>query len=481
MMGIYQPGPVNKNKSKPIPNKVIGEVSKTPGTQIPPAKPLTKAQQAKSLHSKSRNSSVSGQNRNPYEKKQVGGILKNNPNVTSAMVNYMRKPKDTNTQTITATPALGDKMHDAISDAGTGVATWGTSFRRPTQNELQQGRGNWGERTKLISGAITQGLANELVGGVIGKVAGRLVTKSVTKSVPKSSTIDTGSSMWNKGQILDELVSKIPEDYRREIRGQMVNLSKEEFAKEAKKAGYIDFGHHWGVSSSGLSPLYENTNIVRGLLKDSAPITEDVAANSISAYRRIDNKNVNSIIKDMQPSNEGAFTHGITKGDDYVYIHKRAGQHNPKIPKLTSELSKEFPEITPTHQSVVGDFGNVQLQGKATGTVMHRVPEADLNKLTQAQIDNAKKAVSESSKRGLEFDFVNDKGGNTIYDPEKGFKFIDFDTKYPDVSNAVEGFRRQVKGGIEKITDMPADAWLKNKGLILSIIPALAMAKLNKK
>ena len=80
---------------------------------------------------------------------------------------------------------VGDRLHKGISDVATGVATWGTSFRPPTQGELQQGRGTWVDRTKLLAGATTQGLTNELVAGAMGKIASKIVTKSVTKSLPK--------------------------------------------------------------------------------------------------------------------------------------------------------------------------------------------------------------------------------------------------------------------------------------------------------
>ena len=76
MQGLYLPGgPLNKTKVKQTPTKIVGDVSKTPGTQIPPAKPLTTKPQRMALNKTPRKGSVSGQDRNPYEKKQDGGTF----------------------------------------------------------------------------------------------------------------------------------------------------------------------------------------------------------------------------------------------------------------------------------------------------------------------------------------------------------------------------------------------------------------------
>jgi hypothetical protein len=233
MMGLYLPGgPLNKTKVKQTPTKIVGDVSKTPGTQIPPAKPLTTKPQRMALNKTPRKGSVSGQDRNPYEKKQDGGVM---------------RPSDPRNRPVTA----GDRIHNAISDVGTGVATWGTSFRPPTDAEKKLGRGTWADRAKLLAGAATQGLTNEMIAGGIGKIAGKFIPKSVTKIVPKSETIDVGSKMYNRQNVTNEITTNAPME--KDLVEYLNGLPHDEFAAYAKKrAGYVNLGRYFTVTPSGL-------------------------------------------------------------------------------------------------------------------------------------------------------------------------------------------------------------------------------------
>ena len=360
MTGLYQPGPVNKNKLKQAPSKVIGDVSKTPGTQIPPAKPLTTEPQRMALNKTPRKGSVSGQDRNPYKKKQQGGNLFKtnktafvdstlNANKDLEWVKRLRQPNTPSIETpqnIEGVPrgsrsthlmsddgrgyvfpaivdrgrgleylgtnaenyarktntgiqfpenkgtwfaangykqgtgvlkqqqggkyppmneaeaaagvdkppmvpsTLGDKIHNAISDVGTGVATWGTSFRPPTQGELQQGRGSWGDRAKLLAGATEQGLTNEMLAAGIGKVAGEFIPKAMPSVVPESRPIDVGSRMYNRQNVTNELAINAP--MSKDLTEWLNGLSPDKFADYAKeRGGYTNIGRYFTVTPSG--------------------------------------------------------------------------------------------------------------------------------------------------------------------------------------------------------------------------------------
>jgi hypothetical protein len=56
-----------------------------------------------------------------------------------------------------------------INDVGTGILTWGTGLRPPSDEEIQQGRGSWNDRTPLLTGAVTQGLMNEMAPALVQK------------------------------------------------------------------------------------------------------------------------------------------------------------------------------------------------------------------------------------------------------------------------------------------------------------------------
>jgi hypothetical protein len=145
---------------------------------------------------------------------------------------------------------IGDRIHNAISDVGTGVATWGTSFRPPTDVEKKLGRGTWADRAKLLAGATAQGLTNEMIGAGIGKVAGKFVPKPVPTPVTKSQTIDVGSRMYNRQNVTNEMATNapMPKDFIEYLNG----LSHEGFADYAKnRGGYTNIGRYFTVTPSG--------------------------------------------------------------------------------------------------------------------------------------------------------------------------------------------------------------------------------------
>jgi hypothetical protein len=89
--------------------------------------------------------------------------------------------------TVTQGLSTGERIHNAISDIGTGVATWGTSLRPPNQQEIKQGRGDWGQRSKLLANSATQGIANELVGGAMSKGSELLFNSKVANSIKEAA------------------------------------------------------------------------------------------------------------------------------------------------------------------------------------------------------------------------------------------------------------------------------------------------------
>lgn len=137
------------------------------------------------------------------QSKQVGGLLKNNPNTTGAMVNYMRKPINTNTQAVAPAPTTGEKIHNTLSDLGTGVATWGTSFRRPTPEELNLGRSGWAGRAKLLSGAATQGMVNTMIGAGLSKLAAPAVAPAIKRTAVGTADVADSTSELRKRLMQD--------------------------------------------------------------------------------------------------------------------------------------------------------------------------------------------------------------------------------------------------------------------------------------
>lgn len=186
--------------------------------------------------------------------KQDGGLLKSNQagakyppmNEAEASSGPMPPPMVPST--------LGDRIHKGISDVATGVATWGTSFRPPTNGELQQGRGTWADRAKLLAGATTKGLTNEMIASGIGKVAGRFLPKPVPTPTPAPAPqpyINRGDGMFNKQNVINDLASSMGfggEEGRQIALGELPKKSDEEFAALATKAGYKQLGKYWALT-----------------------------------------------------------------------------------------------------------------------------------------------------------------------------------------------------------------------------------------
>lgn len=68
------------------------------------------------------------------------------------------------------------QLGNTISDSGTNMLTLATKFQTPTDNEIQQGRGNWSDRGKLIANATSNHLSNELTAGAMGWVGNKVAS-----------------------------------------------------------------------------------------------------------------------------------------------------------------------------------------------------------------------------------------------------------------------------------------------------------------
>lgn len=79
------------------------------------------------------------------------------------------KPKTAELQKQVNKDYSREQLGNTINDVGTNALTMFTQFRKPTEEELVQGRGNWNERTPLLVNSLEQGLINEMLGESIIK------------------------------------------------------------------------------------------------------------------------------------------------------------------------------------------------------------------------------------------------------------------------------------------------------------------------
>jgi hypothetical protein len=195
------------------------------------------------------------------------------------------KSSDPNNIPITNKDRIVEKIHNTISDVATGVSTWGTSLRPPNQEEINQGRGGWSERSSILVKSATQGMANELVGGLIGKIAGKLSNPAkVIKDIIKpevtieadalkakmakfQAKIDASkaagpnyvtatpnaSGIYNKAEVIDHYLGSYPKGLTPGIKEDIMSKSKDEFSQFIKdKTAFQQTGNHWIYSTSKL-------------------------------------------------------------------------------------------------------------------------------------------------------------------------------------------------------------------------------------
>jgi hypothetical protein len=74
------------------------------------------------------------------------------------------------------------KTQRNLADIATGVATWGTQFRKPNQKELNAGRKGGIDRITMLAKNQTAGLVNEMLGAGMGKIAQKIVDKGIKYS-----------------------------------------------------------------------------------------------------------------------------------------------------------------------------------------------------------------------------------------------------------------------------------------------------------
>jgi len=90
-------------------------------------------------------------------------VLPKKLDFTGFAFGFERMQRDT-AGAIRAADTLSDRIHNFFADMATGVLTWGMQFRRPRPEEIEAGRGSWGERLPLITEAATYGMLDEMTG-----------------------------------------------------------------------------------------------------------------------------------------------------------------------------------------------------------------------------------------------------------------------------------------------------------------------------
>lgn len=154
----------------------------------------------------------------PILKAQQGSKL------TAEQLAYLKKnnkvpygPEDTMTSSSMHNRPITDaeRTHNKIADVATGVATWGTQLREPTQTELNQGRAGGMKRLGLLARSATWGLGNELTGGLLAKalpavankVAGRTIKQLYYQEAPWTFKPKPGA-YYHRSPDLTNVVSK---------------------------------------------------------------------------------------------------------------------------------------------------------------------------------------------------------------------------------------------------------------------------------
>jgi hypothetical protein len=201
------------------------------------------------------------------------------------------RSSDPNNIPVTNKDRIGEKIHNAISDIGTGVSTWGNSFRAPTEEEKVGNRTGWDYRSQFLAKQATQGMVNELTGGAISKVAGVLSKGTVkatsfiqpevkieapavigetdavkAKMAKFQAKIDASkaangfetakpntSGIYNKAEVINHYLGSYPKGLGAGIKEDIMSKSKDEFSQFVKdKTNFQQTANHWIYSPSKL-------------------------------------------------------------------------------------------------------------------------------------------------------------------------------------------------------------------------------------
>lgn len=111
---------------------------------------------------------------------------------TGLLSDYKKKPEYVG-PTLKASETLSEKIHNTLSDIATGV-TVAPQLRKPTPEEYQMGRGDWGQRAQLMAKSTTWAMVDELTGAAIPAVA---------QAIPKVT-----SKLKNNPVYWDDIYSK---------------------------------------------------------------------------------------------------------------------------------------------------------------------------------------------------------------------------------------------------------------------------------
>ena len=110
-------------------------------------------------------------------------VLPKKLDFTGFAFGFERMQRDT-AGAIRAADTLSDRIHNFFADMATGVLTWGMQFRRPNPEEIEAGRGSWGERLSLITEAATYGMLDEMTGKVVSLIPDAVQAVKRAKAFP---------------------------------------------------------------------------------------------------------------------------------------------------------------------------------------------------------------------------------------------------------------------------------------------------------
>ena len=110
-------------------------------------------------------------------------VLPKKLDFTGFAFGFERMQRDT-AGAIRAADTLSDRIHNFFADMATGVLTWGMQFRRPRPEEIEAGRGSWGERLPLITEAATYGMLDEMTGKVVSLIPDAVQAVKRAKAFP---------------------------------------------------------------------------------------------------------------------------------------------------------------------------------------------------------------------------------------------------------------------------------------------------------
>lgn len=144
---------------------------------------------------------------------------------------------DRNNVSITDRQRRSENIHNNLSDIATGVATWGTQLRKPTEQEIRDGRAGGTRRVGLLARAATAGIANELVGGamsvipgVINKIGGRTLKQLYYQEAPWTFK-PTKGAYYHRSPDLNNVINK---------EGNLIGFGSSEAGRAANEKLYTE-------------------------------------------------------------------------------------------------------------------------------------------------------------------------------------------------------------------------------------------------